>query len=362
MKKPEETTIAVGMSGGVDSSVTAAILKDQGYNVFGVFFHMWDDEERRTGKAHKRACCSLESQTDARSVAKQLGIKLYTFNLKEEFKAAVVGDFIETYQSGETPNPCVRCNEYLKFGAALEKINELGADYFATGHYARIKKDDNGIFHLYESKDKLKDQTYFMHRLSQEQLSHVMFPLAGLEKKEVRVLAAKYGLPTAKKVESAGLCFIASGNVSAFIQKNILSSRGEIRDVATKDVLGLHDGLEKYTIGQRKGMKLPGGPWFVYKKDGMNNVLWVTRDEEILGESSCVVENIHWISGSEPVLPLEVDCRIRYHSDAVAATIIKEKNKYIVTFKEPQRAVTPGQSAVFYKDTECLGGAIIKRV
>ena len=345
------------MSGGVDSSVAAALLKKQGYNVIGVYFIT--SAQTTSGKIRDNICCSLESMMDARKVAQQLGCKFYTINLRTVFKQKVFDDFIHEYESGRTPNPCIHCNKFVKFGEALQKVKAIGADYLATGHYARVKKSRDGKFHLYEGKDKKKDQTYFLHSLTQEQLAHVIFPLAKLIKPQVRKLAAKFKLPTASKVESQEICFIPDGDVAKFLREYIEFKPGDIIDVETKNKIGRHDGLQQYTVGQRKGIGLPGGPWYVAKLDIKNSILWVTTDLNVINKSFMRLKDIHWITG-EPKLPTRVTVKIRYNSEPVAVKVNPKQNGfYLVEFKKPQKAIAPGQSAVFMKKNECLGGGII---
>jgi len=362
--------VAVGMSGGVDSSVAAALLKKQGYEVIGVYFITSD--QTTSGKIRDNICCSLESMMDARKVAQQLGCKFYTVNLRTVFKEKVFDDFIKEYESGRTPNPCIHCNKFVKFGEALRKVKLLGADYLATGHYARIKKtlkhkniktgkqESRYIYRLFEGKDKNKDQTYFLHTLGQDQLAHIMFPLGKLTKPKVRKIAAKFNLPTASKVESQEICFIPDGDVANFLRQHIDFKSGDIFDIETKEKVGEHDGLQAFTVGQRKGIGLPGGPWYVAKLDIRKSVLYVTKNIDLIYKKQMKVRNIHWIVG-ESKLPAKIQVKIRYNSDPVAVTVqSKEGDDYIVEFDKPQKAITPGQSAVFLKKDECLGGGIIE--
>ena len=351
-------TVAVGMSGGVDSSVAAALLKKQGYDVIGVFFHFWG--EKIDGNVRENICCSLESMQDARRVAQKLNIKFYTINLEVDFKKEIVDKFISEYQSGHTPNPCVDCNRYIKFGQALDKVKALGVDYLATVHYARLEFEKDDKYHLYKGKDEAKDQTYFLHRLTQGQLKHVMFPLAKLKKSKVRKLAAKFGLPTASKRESQEVCFIPSGNMHQFLSRYFTFKTGPIKDLETKKTLGQHSGLQKYTIGQRKGIGLADGPWFVTRLDLASSTLWVTTNEDLLESESLILDSIEWIV-DEPRLPINVKCKVRSAQKAFKAVITKNHlNKYIVQFKSPQKSITAGQYAVFWKGKECLGGGVIK--
>jgi tRNA-specific 2-thiouridylase len=371
LNRQKNIKVAVGMSGGVDSSVAAALLLKQGYDVFGIFIQFW--AETIDGKVRDNICCSLEAQQDARRVCRQLGIPFYTMNLRAGFKENVVDYFIEEYGQGRTPNPCVLCNKEIKFGEFWTKAKALGADYIATGHYAQLKvkspssatasagrqKSKVKEVFLQCSKDTEKDQTYFLHQLTQAQLAHVLFPIGKYKKTEVRKLAAKFGLATASKKESQEICFIPSGSLGDFLKKYLSLEKGEIRDFATDKKIGEHNGLTLYTIGQRKGIGLSGGPWFVVQLDVKKNILWVSTDADDLGKKELTLKKVNWISGEEPKLPMNVKCKIRYASEFVNGKIIKENNNIKVIFKKPVRAVTAGQFCVFWRGKECLGGGEI---
>jgi len=365
--------IAVAMSGGVDSSVVAALLKEQGYDIFGVFFH-FGNQECGSG-FRENVCCSLEAQEDARKVAHQLGIKFYTLNLSAQFEKDVIKYFINEYAAGRTPNPCVQCNRLIKFGEALRKVRAMGADYLATGHYATIdrgasqspfqpynravRRGDRGV-RLLHSADQIKDQTYFLSQLTQDQLKHILFPISHLDKKKVRTLAQKYKLPTAAKRESQEVCFIPRDGLGQFLKKHLAMPGGEIRDLATKKTIGKHQGLFQYTIGQRKGIGLAGGPWYAAKLDVNKNILWVTNDLEAIKSAEFKISKVNWISGQVPTLPLNVKCKVRYGAQEVSATITKKVgSKYFVILQKPLLAITPGQTAVFWKNKQCLGGGSI---
>ncbi|MDD4849041.1 MAG: tRNA 2-thiouridine(34) synthase MnmA [Bacteroidales bacterium] len=367
LNKRKNIKVAVGISGGVDSSVAAALLLKQGYEVFGIFIQFW--AETIDGKVRDNICCSLEAQQDARRVCQKLSIPFYTMNLRAPFKENVVDYFIEEYGQGRTPNPCVMCNKQIKFGDFWQKAKALGADYIATGHYAVIEAPKNKLqktknnqkkrAKLIVSKDMDKDQTYFLHQLNQEKLSHVLFPIGKYKKPEVRKLAAKFDLPTAAKRESQEICFIPNGSLSDFLKKYLPLHKGEIRDYSTKEIIGEHNGLALYTIGQRKGIGLGGGPWFVVQLDIKKNILWVSKNVDDLGKKELILKKVNWISGVEPTLPMNVKCKVRYASDFVSGKIIKENNKYKVIFKNSVRAVTAGQFCVMWKGKECLGGGEI---
>ena len=358
--------VIVGMSAGVDSSVAAALLKQQGYEVVGVFLHFWKEPGQDSLRENK--CCSVESQQDARKVAQLLDIPLYTVNAAQEFKKEVVDYFLEETKAGRTPNPCVVCNERIKFNFLFKKMLEMDADYVATGHYAEIK-NKKGKFHLYTSTDEEKDQTYFLYSLSQNQLSKILFPCGGYKKPAIRKIAQKEKLPVFDKDDSQGLCFTPEKTPTEFIKRNVTLSPGDIINTAGKKI-GVHEGLELYTIGQRKGINIGGnGPYFVVDRDFENNQLIVTNDEKDgkIFRKNMLVELKNWIA-DEPKLPQEINVKIRYRHPLVRAIIQQTtgKNKnamnktYVVEFKEPQKAITPGQSAVFYADdNEVLGGGII---
>ncbi|MFH1423913.1 MAG: tRNA 2-thiouridine(34) synthase MnmA [Candidatus Nealsonbacteria bacterium] len=345
--------VIVAMSGGVDSSVAAALLKKQGFQVSGVFMRFWFSPSDKKVERWNR-CCSLESQQRAKEVARILGIPFYVFNFEKEFKKRIVDRFLEEYRAGVTPNPCVVCNKEIKFGLLLEKALSLGVDFIATGHYVRRqgKKTLQGT-------DPEKDQSYFLWKLSQQQLSRVLFPVGGYTKPEVRKLAQKFKLPVAETPESQEICFVP-GAINEFLQRYFKPTTGNIVDVSGK-ILGKHQGLIFYTIGQRKGIGLPQGPYWVKGKDFKKNLLIVTKNEKDLLEKELIAADVNWLSGKTPKLPMKVKAKIRYRSKLSSAVIYKLKTtNYKLIFREPQRAITPGQSVVFYKDEELLGGGIIK--
>ena len=354
--KNQKSKIIVAMSGGVDSSVAAALLKRAGFDVAGVFMKFWLASPKlpgsEGGKGFNR-CCSIESQFRARQVAAKIGIPFYVFNFEKEFKKRIVDCFLRDYKAGLTPNPCVVCNREIKFGLLLEKSLALGADYIATGHYVKVK---NGK--LFQAKDKAKDQSYFLWQLNQKQLSRILFPLADYTKSEVRKLAKKFGLPTAATPDSQEICFVPD-TINNFLAKYIKQKKGNIVDIKG-NVLGKHDGLAFYTIGQRKGIGLSEGPYWVLDKDFKKNTLIITKDEKDLLKKELFFKNANWLSGKEPRFPVKITAKIRYRHEAVPATIYKTQDtKYKIQFVRPQRAITPGQSVVFYKGAELLGGGII---
>lgn len=334
------------MSGGVDSSVTAALLKKQGYDVVGLFLVMGNNQKSK----------------DAEKVTKKLNIPLEILDVRKEFKKSVVDYLINEYKKGKTPNPCVECNKYIKFRFLLKKMMGLKADFIATGHYARINKGK-----LFKGVDKSKDQSYFLWTLAQKKLSKILFPIGDYTKKEVRTMAKKWNLPVHEKKESQEICFIPDGNIRKFLKKALpaeaLAKAGPI--ITTKgEKIGKHEGLAYYTIGQRRGIKIGGvGPFYVVDKDFKENALIVAQSDfnEALFKKEMIVKNVNWISKVK--LPLKCNVKIRYLTPAVPATISKQRtmnNEQLrAVFDKKQRAITPGQSAVFYKRNEVLGGGII---
>jgi len=331
------------MSGGIDSSVGAFLLKKAGFDIIGIhgiFNEKYDKESLRI----------------AEKTAKLLKIPFFVLNLKKEFKKEIVNRFINDLKSGVTPNPCVICNEKIKFGLLIKSAVELGAKMLATGHYATIKEKDN-TFHLFRTNDPSKDQTYFLWRLKQNQLKKILFPLSHFDKEEVKNIAKKNNLPAYYSKESQDVCFCP--NFKEFVRKNIESKPGNIVDL-NHNILGKHEGLSFYTIGQRQGIKLAGGPFYVFKKDIKNNLLIVTKDSKQLLSKTLIAKDINWISGITPKFPLRVRAQIRYGHKAQLATIRKQNNFLKVEFDKPQLAITPGQSVVFFKNKQVLGGGIIQ--
>ena len=340
------------MSGGVDSSVAAALLKKQGFNVSGVFMKFWAAPGEKTEKWNR--CCSSEAEKRARSVAAILGIPFYVLNFEKEFKKRVVDSFLKEYKAGRTPNPCVVCNKWIKFGLLLEKALGLDADYIATGHYVRKQGVEN--CKLLKGKDKEKDQSYFLWQLNQKQLRRSLFPLGPFNKKDVRRLAKKFKLPVFSAPESQEVCFIQK-TTNEFLSRYIKTKKGKI--IGTdKKILGQHNGLIFYTIGQRKGIGLPGGPYWVLDKDLKKNTLVVSKNEKYLLKKEVVFKNANWISDKAPKISTKAKtkAKIRYRHKLSPGTM-KRGNRFV--FNKPQRAVTPGQSIVFYKNQELLGGGII---
>jgi tRNA-specific 2-thiouridylase len=357
----------------VDSSVAAALLKRAGgdelrsssrfakarvFDVIGVFMKFWS-EPNKDGKIESRnRCCSSEAETRARKVAKILKIPFYAFNFEKEFKKRIVDYFLKDYKKGITPNPCVVCNKEIKFGLLLEKALALDADFVATGHYARLWRAGKN-FKLLRAKDKEKDQSYFLWQLNQKQLKRILFPIGNYTRKEVENLARKFKLPVLKAKKSVEVCFVPN-DINDFLKRHLREKAGKIVDTEGK-VIGEHRGLWFFTIGQRKGIKLAGGPYYVVAKDFKKNLLIVSKKEKDLTRRELAAKKINWIAGERPELPLKIKAKIRYRHEPVPATITKNLQSaiYNLKFARPQRAVTPGQSVVFYKGRELLGGGII---
>jgi tRNA-specific 2-thiouridylase len=349
--------IAVAMSGGVDSSVAAALLKKEGHEVFGVTMLLRPFSREESPDNFPA--------TDARKVAEKLGIPHHVIDLREDFNRTVIADFCREYSRGRTPNPCVLCNPVIKFGKLWEKARELGADCMATGHYARIEKDkDNGKLLLKRGRDRLKDQSYFLCRLTREQLARTIFPLGGMVKEEVKKIAEEMDLPTASRRESQEICFISEDNYAAFLREHI---GGEIKPGPIIDsqgkILGEHQGIPFYTVGQRKGLGIPAGSsLYVTAIDADRNAIVVGTKEETYTDG-LAADNLNWIGGAWPELPAKMKAVIRHRHPGVEAIVSSpDKKTVLVNFKEPQAAVTPGQTVVFYDGDTVTGcGTIIKQ-
>jgi len=364
MTDHSKTRVVVGMSGGVDSSVVALLLKQQGYDVVGVFMKNWDDTDENG------VCTATEDYKDVAKVAAKIGIPYYSVNFEKEYWDRVFSYFLDEYKKDRTPNPDVVCNKEIKFKAFVEYAQQLGADYIATGHYADLDRDENGNMHLMRATDQNKDQTYFLSQLGHDQLDKVMFPLAKLTKPEVREIALEAGLATAKKKDSVGICFIGEkGHFRDFLSTFIPAKPG---DMVTLDgeVKGQHAGLMYYTIGQRKGLGIGGGgensdPWFVIGKDQSKNILYVGQGyhHEKLYATHLSASDIHWVDGDDTKNGESFTCtaKFRYRQKDVGVSVVvaDDGSDLIVHFDDPARAITPGQAVVFYQGNECLGSAII---
>lgn len=347
-------TVIVGMSGGVDSSVTALLMKQQGYRVIGLFMKNWEETDERG------QCKSSKEYEDVVKVCGQLDIPYYSVNFVEEYQRSVFDQFLADIKAGITPNPDILCNREIKFKVFLQKAKELGADYLATGHYCRT----DGTGRLLKGLDPDKDQSYFLHAVSSEALRSALFPIGHLQKRQVREIAKEYQLATAEKKDSTGICFIGKRDFKPFVSQFIAYHPGNFETLSGK-VVGRHDGSAFYTIGQRKGLGLggEGEAWFVVGKRHEANVVLVERgtDHPALYASSLTAHQMTWIEGTPPALPFHCQAKIRYRQADQACTIHSLIDGIAtITFKEPQRAITPGQSIVFYQEDLCLGGGVIK--
>ncbi len=351
--------VVIGMSGGVDSSVAAYLLKQQGYDVIGIFMKNWDDTDEFG------VCTATEDYNDVIRVCNQIGIPYYAVNFEKQYWDKVFQYFLDEYKAGRTPNPDVMCNKEIKFKAFLEHALDLGADYLATGHYAQVEYRD-GEYKMLRGLDENKDQTYFLNQLTQEQLSKVMFPIGNMEKKRVREIAHEAGLATASKKDSTGICFIGERNFKEFLSGYLPAQPGNMLTL-DGEVKGKHDGLMYYTIGQRHGLGIGGSgdPWFVIGKDLEKNVLYVGQgfDNELLFSDRITATNISWVSDVKPTDDIKCTAKFRYRQQDNGVTVRKlDDDKVEVIFDEPIRAITPGQAVVFYNGDECLGGATIDEV
>ncbi|MCF7917683.1 tRNA 2-thiouridine(34) synthase MnmA [Candidatus Gracilibacteria bacterium] len=356
MKKKK---IVVGLSGGVDSSVAAKLLIDQGYEVLGVFMKNWDENGPE--------CTASEDAAMAEKVAKHLHIPFHTANFTKEYWNDVFEYFLSENKAGRTPNPDILCNKYIKFGAFLTEAKKLGVDFIATGHYAKkVWNEKTNLYELHIPTDKEKDQTYFLHAISQEQLAQAIFPLQDLQKAEVRKIAKKEGFVTADKKDSTGICFIGERNYYDFLQKYLKKTPGDFIDADSEKVVGTHSGLSFYTIGQRKNLQIGGirgfeeKPWFIIAKNFKDNQIIVSQDESKLDGIELTAHKLTWISGNAPSEKFECTARIRYRSRDVACYVSTKNDIAHVKFHSPVRAISPGQSVVFYDGDVCLGGGEIR--
>lgn len=353
--------VLVAMSGGVDSSVAAKLLKDQGYEVTGATMQIWQDE-KASADSCDRGCCSLSAVEDARRVAREIGIPYYVLNFKEDFRQEVIQPFVAAYWEGKTPNPCILCNQFVKFEGFLRKALALGFDYIATGHYGSVEQDpQTGRYQLCLSATAEKDQTYALYTLTQEQLSHLLLPLGSLSKDQVRQLAQEAGLDVAKKKDSQEICFVQNQSYADYIQ-SFSEQRAEPGNfvLSTGEVLGRHKGLIHYTIGQRKGLGIAyAHPLFVKELRVAENEVVLAKEEELF-RRALVAEQAIWSAFEKLDVPQRVEAKIRYRAKAEPATLYPLLgDKVAVIFDEPQRAITPGQAVVCYRGRKVLGGATI---
>ena len=354
--------VVVGMSGGVDSSVSALLLKQQGYEVIGLFMRNWDslaDGEMDAPTTDSGICPQEEDYNDAKKVCDKLGISLYRKDFVKEYWDYVFTYFLDELKKGRTPNPDIMCNKYIKFDMFAKEAVKLGADYIATGHYARIKDGK-----LLRGIDDNKDQTYFLSQVSKEQLKNVLFPIGDMLKPDVRKMASEYGLITAKKKDSTGICFIGERNFSNFLKNYLPNQPGDIVNIDTKEVIGKHIGLMNYTIGQRRGLDIGGykDRMFVVGKDLNKNILYVCigEDNDYLITDSCIVDTVNWL-GDKKIKKCSAKFRYRQQDNDVQLNWLDDGN-ILVTYPQGVKSVTPGQACVFYLGEECLGGGIIKEV
>jgi tRNA-uridine 2-sulfurtransferase len=359
MRENKDIRVVVGMSGGVDSSVAALLLKEQGYDVVGIFMKNWDDTDEFG------VCTATEDFDDVVRVCNQLDIPYYSVNFEKQYWDKVFTYFLDEYKAGRTPNPDVMCNKEIKFKAFLDYALDLGADYLATGHYAQVREED-GKIEMLRGVDSNKDQTYFLNQLTSDVLEKVMFPLGHLPKSKVREIASEHGLATATKKDSTGICFIGERNFKEFLSEYLPAQPGEMQTLAG-EVKGKHDGLMYYTIGQRQGLGIGGSgdPWFVVGKNLKDNILYVEQgfSNESLYSDELVATDLNWINPE--VVSNEFTCtaKFRYRQEDSAVTVEKLENGNVrVIFAESQRAITPGQAVVFYDGEVCLGGGTIDKV
>jgi tRNA-specific 2-thiouridylase len=353
--------VVVAMSGGVDSSVAAALLVEQGFEVIGIMLRLWSEADQGRGPSNR--CCALGAQYDAERVAQLLSIPFYVVNLSDAFKRRVVDYFEDEYAAGRTPNPCVECNRHIRFGHLLRRAKALGADYLATGHYARVEHAD-GAYQLLRGKDHHKDQSYVLHVLRQDQLAQVRFPIGHFAKAHVRKMALDRGLPVAMRPDSQDLCFIADGDYRRYLAQHrpdALRPGPIVR--RSGDVLGQHVGLARYTIGQRKGIGVAAQqPLYVLAMDADTNALIVGTEDE-LGQAVCEAQGTNWISGSPPAQTFSATAKIRYKADDVPVEVDATGNDTVrVRFETALRDITPGQAVVFYHGERVLGGGMISTV
>ena len=349
----------IGMSGGVDSSVAAALLIEQGYEVVGATFRLWKPEDDLFDS--EATCCSLDDINDAREVCHQLGIPHYVFNLKREFKEAVVQNFVEEYQAGRTPNPCIVCNQKIKFDYFSQKAAALGFDYVATGHYARIEQNEQGQYQLKTAAYAQKDQSYFLYGIPYPNLAHILFPLGGYTKPQVRELAEKYGFSVSHKRDSQEICFVDRSGYGAFLERftETIPPKGNFID-SKGTVLGQHKGIWHYTVGQRKGLGMAfGKPMYVSEINPVDNTVRLVDDEENYS-SRLTAERMNYLIPYPPSKPIRVQVKIRNRAEFAPALLTPlSETKIQLAFDQPQRAITKGQSAVLYDGDICLGGGII---
>ena len=346
------------MSGGVDSSVAAALLHEQGYEVIGVTMRLWTEARPEELSGHQQ-CCGVEDIDDARRVAGQLGIRHYVMNFEEQFREHVVDRFVAEYSAGRTPNPCVRCNEHIKYRALLDRLPAFEAEYVATGHYARVVHESR--HRLLRAVDAAKDQSYVLYMLQQDQLARLLLPIGELTKSEVRGHARRLGLDTAEKPDSVEICFVPGNDYRGFVEERVALTPGEMRD-ETGAVVAEHRGVAAYTVGQRKGLGIAvGEPKYVTRIDPVANIVTIGPEEALFADTVSVDE-VRWTAGVAPAAGTLLEAKARYRADPAAATLIEaRRDTAIIRFAKRQRALTPGQAIAFYAGDEVLGGGTIER-
>lgn len=350
----------IAMSGGVDSSLAAKLMTDAGYDCIGCTMKLYDNEDIGISRTH--TCCSLDDVEDARRVARKIGIPYYVFNFKDGFREHVIQRFVDAYEAGRTPNPCIDCNRFMKFDKLYERAKELDCEYVVTGHYARIEFD--GVkYQLKKAVDDTKDQSYVLYSMTQEQLKHTLFPLGGLKKSDVRQIANENDFINANKPDSQDICFVPDGDYAAFLERHTgkVYPQGDFVD-STGNVLGTHNGIVRYTIGQRKGLGIAfGKPMYVTGLNPSDNTVVLGENEELFG-NTVIVDDFNWISGEAPDGEISCAAKIRYRQvEQPAKVCCLPDGKVKIEFEVPQRAITPGQAAVLYDGDVVLGGGVIER-